>query len=261
MAALPKLTLAMPPSIKVSVLSDRTQTIRASVHDVQFTLMLTIALVVMVIFIFLRNLWATLIPSVTVPLALLGTCGVMWVAGYSLDNLSLMALTISVGFVVDDAIVMLENITRYIEEGETPMAAALKGSREIGFTIMSISISLIAVLIPLLMMGGIVGRLFREFSVTLAMTIGSSEAAQDISFADMLRHQVLLGDIVRKDPDVDHVAMSIGGGSALNAGRMYVMLKPRDQRRASADQIIARLSNPNLPRSKALACSGRLPRT
>ena len=167
-----KHALSMPPSIKISVLSNRTQTIRASVRDVQFTLMLTIALVVMVIFIFLRNLWATLIPSVTVPLALLSVkCGAMWVAGYSLDNLSLMALTISVGFVVDDAIVMLENITRYIEEGEAPMAAALKGSREIGFTIMSISISLIAVLIPLLMIGGIVGRLFREFSVTLAMTI------------------------------------------------------------------------------------------
>ena len=162
---------SMPPSIRISRLSDRTQTIRASVRDVQFTLLLTIALVVMVIFIFLRNLWATLIPSVTVPLALLGACALMWVAGYSLDNLSLMALTISVGFVVDDAIVMLENITRYIEEGEAPLAAALKGSREIGFTIMSISISLIAVLIPLLLMGGIIGRLFREFAVTLAMTI------------------------------------------------------------------------------------------
>ena len=325
MAALPRLTLAMPPSIKVSVLSDRTQTIRASVHDVQFTLMLTIALVVMVIFIFLRNLWATLIPSVTVPLALLGTCGVMWVAGYSLDNLSLMALTISVGFVVDDAIVMLENITRYIEEGETPMAAALKGSREIGFTIMSISISLIAVLIPLLMMGGIVGRLFREFSVTLAMTIvisafvsltltpmmasrflksehaqkhgrlyqfsdvdsmllnayargldfvlkhrfatlctflatlalsgylfyvipkgffpqqdtglinGSSEAAQDISFADMLRHQGL-GDIVRKDPDVDHVRCRSGAGA---------LSTPAHVRHAQATRPAARVGRPD----------------
>jgi hydrophobic/amphiphilic exporter-1 (mainly G- bacteria), HAE1 family len=138
---------------------------------VQFTLLLTIALVVTVIFIFLRTLSATIIPSVTVPLALLGACALMWVANYSLDNLSLMALTIAVGFVVDDAIVMLENITRYVEEGEAPLAAALKGSREIAFTIVSISISLIAVLIPLLLMGGIVGRLFREFSVTLSMAI------------------------------------------------------------------------------------------
>ena len=161
----------MPPSIDIFTLSDRTQTIRASVQDVQFTLLLTVALVVMVIFVFLRSLWATIIPSVTVPLALLGACALMWVAGYSLDNLSLMALTISVGFVVDDAIVMLENITRYVEGGEEPFAAALKGSREIAFTIVSISISLIAVLIPLLLMGGIIGRLFREFAVTLSMTI------------------------------------------------------------------------------------------
>ena len=137
----------------------------------QFTLLLTIALVVMVIFVFLRSVWATIIPSVTVPLALLGACALMWVFGYTLDNLSLMALTIAVGFVVDDAIVMLENITRYIEEGETPLAAAFKGAGEIGFTIVSISVSLVAVLIPLLLMGGIIGRLFREFAVTLAMTI------------------------------------------------------------------------------------------
>jgi HAE1 family hydrophobic/amphiphilic exporter-1 len=332
LSTLPKLTLSLPPSIKISVLSDRTQTIRASVHDVQVTLLITIALVVAVIFIFLRNFWATVIPSVTVPLALLGACALMWIAGYSLDNLSLMALVISVGFVVDDAIVMVENITRYIEQGETPMSAAVKGAGEIGFTIMSISVSLIAVLIPLLLMGGIIGRLFREFSVTLSMAIavsafvsltltpmmasrflkqhgeeqhgrlylmsergfeailsayerglefvlkyqfptfivflvtlalsvylfaaipkgffpqqdtglinGTSEAAQDISFADMLRHQILLQDIVRKDADVDHVASSIGGGSALNAGRVFIMLKPRDQRQATADQIIARL--------------------
>jgi len=152
-------------------LSDRTQTIRAAIRDVQFTLLITIALVVTVIFIFLRDLMATVIPSVTVPLALLGACALMWFANYSLDNLSLMALTIAVGFVVDDAIVMLENITRYVEDGEPPLAAALKGSREIAFTIVSISISLIAVLIPLLLMGGIIGRLFREFSVTLSMAI------------------------------------------------------------------------------------------
>jgi HAE1 family hydrophobic/amphiphilic exporter-1 len=168
---LPRLVAAIPASIKVEVISDRTLTIRAAVEDVQFTLLLTIALVVMVIFVFLRNFWATVIPAVTVPLALLGACALMWVFGYTLDNLSLMALTIAVGFVVDDAIVMLENITRYIEEGEKPLAAAFKGSREIGFTIMSISVSLVAVLIPLLLMGGIIGRLFREFAVTLAMTI------------------------------------------------------------------------------------------
>ena len=287
----------------------------------------------MVIFVFLRSAWATVIPSVTVPLALLGACALMWLASYSLDNLSLMALTISVGFVVDDAIVMLENITRYVEGGEDPLAAALKGSREIAFTITSISVSLIAVLIPLLLMGGIIGRLFREFAVTLAMTIvvsavvsltltpmmaslflttqkgthhgriytftehgfdmllksyergldlvlkfrfvtlliflttlalsvylfviipkgffpqqdtglitGISEAAQGISFADMTRHQEALGEIVLKDPAVEHVAMSIGGsGNALNTGRMFITLKPRDQRSATADEIIARL--------------------
>ena len=168
---LPRLVAAIPPAIQINVISDRTQTIRAAVEDVQFTLLLTIVLVVMVIFVFLRSFWATVIPTVTVPLALLGACALMWVFGYTLDNLSLMALTIAVGFVVDDAIVMLENITRYIEEGEKPLAAAFKGSSEIGFTIMSISISLVAVLIPLLLMGGIIGRLFREFAVTLTMTI------------------------------------------------------------------------------------------
>src|SRR4029077_584018 len=152
-------------------ISDRTQTIRAAVTDVQYTLGLTILLVVLVIFIFLRSVWATIIPSVTVPLALLGACALMWAFGYTLDNLSLMALTISVGFVVDDAIVMLENITRYVEQGEKPLAAAFRGASEIGFTIVSISISLVAVLIPLLLMGGVIGRLFREFAVTLAMAI------------------------------------------------------------------------------------------
>ncbi|SFM22221.1 hydrophobic/amphiphilic exporter-1, HAE1 family [Bradyrhizobium sp. NFR13] len=332
-AELPRLVAAIPPTVKIEVLSDRTQTIRAAVQDVQFTLLLTIGLVVMVIFIFLRSVWATVIPSVTVPLALLGACALMWVFGYTLDNLSLMALTISVGFVVDDAIVMLENITRYIEEGETPMAAALKGAGEIGFTIVSISVSLVAVLIPLLLMGGIIGRLFREFAVTLTMTIfvslvvsltltpmmasrflreekhakhgrlyqlsenafdallrayergldlvlrwrlttlmvffatlvlsvylfmiipkgffpqqdtglitASSEAAQDISFADMKVHQEELGKIVQADPDVASVAMSIGGsGGALNTGRMFITLKPRDERSASAQQIITRL--------------------
>jgi HAE1 family hydrophobic/amphiphilic exporter-1 len=332
-AQLPRLIAAIPPAIKIKIISDRTLTIRAAVEDVQFTLLVTILLVVMVIFIFLRSVWATIIPSVTVPLALLGACSLMWMFGYTLDNLSLMALTISVGFVVDDAIVMLENITRYIEHGETPLAAAFKGAGEIGFTIMSISISLIAVLIPLLLMGGIIGRLFREFAVTLAMTIfvslvvsltltpmmasrflrahkevrhgriyqwsergfdamlhgyergldavlrwrkitlcvffatvalsvylfviipkgffpqqdngfliATSEAGQDISFADMKRHQEELGSIILHDPDVDSMAMFIGGGgSALNTGRLYITLKPQSERHANAQQIIARL--------------------
>ncbi|HEX8788842.1 MAG TPA: efflux RND transporter permease subunit, partial [Telluria sp.] len=172
--AMPRLHASLPQSIRVNTLVDRTQTIRASVHDVEFTLMLTVALVVLVIFLFLRSLPATIIPSVTVPLALLGTAGLMYVAGYSLDNLSLMALTIAVGFVVDDAIVMLENIYRYVEEGMAPREAAFKGAGEIGFTIISISVSLVAVFIPLLLMGGIVGRLFREFAVTVTMTIALS---------------------------------------------------------------------------------------
>ncbi len=333
MGSLPRLEQALPPSIKIGVISDRTQTIRASISDVQFTLLLTIALVVMVIFLFLRSLWATIIPGITVPLALFGACGLMWIAGYSLDNLSLMALTISVGFVVDDAIVMLENITRYLEQGDDPRTAALKGSREIAFTIVSISFSLIAVLIPLLLMGGIVGRLFREFAVTLSMSIvvsaavsltltpmmasrflksekgrkhgrlyelsergfealveaygrgldvvlrfrlvtlmfflatlalsvvlfilipkgffpqqdtglisGTAEAGQDISFADMEKRMEMLGALVMKDPAVAHVAMSIGGtGNAMNTGHLYITLKPRDDRDASADQVIARL--------------------
>ncbi|MBV9813957.1 MAG: efflux RND transporter permease subunit, partial [Acetobacteraceae bacterium] len=168
---LPRLEAAIPPSIHVNVVMDRTLTIRASVSDVQFTLMLSVCLVVMVIFLFLRNAWATIIPSITVPLALIGTFAVMYVMGYSLDNLSLMALTIAVGFVVDDAIVMLENIYRHIEDGMKPMEAAIKGAGEIGFTIISISCSLIAVFIPLLLMGGIVGRLFREFAMTVTIAV------------------------------------------------------------------------------------------
>ena len=287
----------------------------------------------MVIFVFLRSFWATVIPGVTVPLALLGACALMWAFGYTLDNLSLMALTIAVGFVVDDAIVMLENITRYVEQGEKPLAAAFRGASEIGFTIVSISISLVAVLIPLLLMGGVIGRLFREFAVTLAMAIfvslvvsltltpmmasrflrahgetrhgrfyqwserafermlhayergldlalrrslttlciffatvalsvylfiiipkgffpqqdngfltAVSEASQDISFADMKRHQEELSRIVQADPAVDSIAMFIGGGgTALNSGRMYVTLKPREERDVNAGQIIARL--------------------
>src|SRR5215813_3031250 len=332
-ALLPRLVSAIPPAIKIDIISDRTQTIRAAVEDVQFTLLLTIFLVVMVIFVFLRSFWATVIPAVTVPLALLGACALMWVFGYTLDNLSLMALTIAVGFVVDDAIVMLENISRYMEDGESPLAAAFKGAGEIGFTIVSISVSLVAVLIPLLLMGGIIGRLFREFAVVLAMTIfvsmvvsltltpmmasrflrshhdahhgklyqlsergfdamlrgyeyvldlalswkrttlliffatlalsvylfviipkgffpqqdvglitATSEANQDISFKDMVRHQEALGKIVQADPDVASVAMAIGGsGRAGNNGNLFITLKPRNERSANAQQIIARL--------------------
>ena len=170
-AALPALEASIPPSVHVTTIVDRTQTIRASVNDVEFTLALSIGLVVMVIFLFLRNVWATIIPSVTVPLALVGTLGAMYLFGFSLDNLSLMGLTIAVGFVVDDAIVMLENIYRHIEDGMKPMDAAIKGAGEIGFTIVSISLSLIAVFIPLLLMGGIVGRLFREFAMTVSITV------------------------------------------------------------------------------------------
>ena len=170
-ALIPQMTASLPASLDVRVLSDRTTTIRASVHDVQVELALAVALVVMVIFLFLRSVPATLIPSVAVPLSLVGTFGVMYLAGFSLNNLTLMALTISTGFVVDDAIVMIENIARYVEEGDSPMEAALKGSRQIGFTIISLTLSLIAVLIPLLFMADVVGRLFREFAVTLAIAI------------------------------------------------------------------------------------------
>ncbi|WP_049976002.1 efflux RND transporter permease subunit, partial [Azospirillum sp. B506] len=331
---LPQLQAAIPPAVHVDIMSDRTQTIRASVADVQFTLALTIALVVMVIFLFLRNAMATLIPGVTVPLSLAATLGLMYVCGYSLDNLSLMALTIAVGFVVDDAIVMVENIHRHIEEGVPPLQAALTGSREIGFTILSISLSLIAVFIPLLLMGGIVGRLFREFAVTVTMTIavsalvsltltpmmgarllkderhrthgrfyraveggfdallagyrttldivlrhqpvtllvfaasvaltgwmfaeipkgffpqqdtglimGTSEGPQDASFAIMSRLQQQLGAVIGADPDVATWVGSVGAGSgqSVNTGRFFITLKPRNERTASADQVISRL--------------------
>ena len=332
-AQLPRLVAAIPPAIKIKIISDRTLTIRAAVEDVQITLLITIFLVIMVIFVFLRSFWATVIPAVTVPLALLGACALMWVFGYTLDNLSLMALTIAVGFVVDDAIVMLENITRYVEHGEKPLAAAFKGASEIGFTIVSISVSLVAVLIPLLLMGGVIGRLFREFAVTLAMAIfvsmmvsltltpmmasrflrahsearhgrfyqwserlfdrmlhayergldlaldwrrttlaiffvtiglsvylfiiipkgffpqqdngfltGVSQASQDISFEAMKQHQEELNKIVQADPAVEGIAMFIGGGgTALNSGRLYITLKPHDERDVDAQQIIARL--------------------
>jgi multidrug efflux pump len=190
---LPQLQSALPGAVQLSILTDRTTTIRASVEDVQFELMLTVALVVMVIFLFLRTLSATVIPSIAVPLSIVGTFGVMYLLGYSLNNLSLMALTISTGFVVDDAIVMIENIMRYIEEGDSPLEAALKGSAQIGFTILSLTVSLIAVLIPLLFMGDIVGRLFREFAVTLSVTILVSAVVSltltPVMCAKLLRHK------------------------------------------------------------------------
>jgi len=190
---LPQLQQTLPSTVKLVVLADRTLTIRASVADVQYELMLTVALVVMVIFLFLRTLAATVIPAVAVPLSIVGTFGVMYLLGYSLNNLSLMALTISTGFVVDDAIVMIENINRYIEAGDTPLEAALKGSEQIGFTIVSLTVSLIAVLIPLLFMGDIVGRLFREFAVTLAVTILMSAFVSltltPMMCAKLLRHK------------------------------------------------------------------------
>jgi len=189
-ALMPRLQASLLSSVKVQILTDRTTTIRASVKDVEFELMLTVALVVMVIFLFLRSLSATIIPSIAVPLSLIGTFGVMYMLGYSLDNLSLMALTISTGFVVDDAIVMIENISRFIEEGDKPLDAALKGAEQIGFTILSLTISLIAVLIPLLFMGDIVGRLFREFAVTLAVTILMS-AVVSLTLTPMMSAKLL----------------------------------------------------------------------
>ena len=182
---LPRLIRNIPPGIKVEVVQDRTGTIRSSVRDVEFTLALTIILVVMVILLFLRNFWATVIPGITVPLALLGSAAMMYLLGFSLDNLSLMALTIAVGFVVDDAIVVVENIHRHIEDGEAPFEAALNGAREIGFTVLSISMSLIAVFIPLLLMGGIIGRLFREFALTVTASIAVS-ALVSLTLAPML---------------------------------------------------------------------------
>ena len=333
-ALLPQLQASLPPAVKVNVISDRTQTIRASVADVQFTLVLTVALVVMVIFIFLRNFWATVIPAITVPLSLIGTFSVLYELGYSLDNLSLMALSIAIGFVVDDAVVVIENIVRHLEAGLTPMEAALKGSREIGFTIVSITLSLIAVFIPLFLMGGYVGKLFQEFAITVSvslilslvisltltpmmcarllkhdtqrhgwlyrlfergfdgllavyerglkaalrhrfitlmtmaatialtgyfyviipkgffpqqdtgMILGIAEAAQDVSFTAMSQRMEAVIDTVLKDPAVSSVGAQIGAGGAtatLNQGRVFIALKPNDQRNVSADQIIARL--------------------
>ena len=208
---LPQLKATLPASIDISTLTDRTTTIRASVHDVQFSLMLTVALVVMAIFLFLRNVSATIIPSVAVPLSLVGTLGVMYLLGYSLNNLTLMALTISTGFVVDDAIVMIENIVRYIEAGEKPLQAALKGAEQIGFTIISLTVSLIAVLIPLLFMGDIVGRLFREFAVTLSVTILVS-AVVSLTLTPMMCSRLLRTKSTAKPVAAD-VRRRISGGN------------------------------------------------
>jgi multidrug efflux pump len=335
-ALMEQLRASIPPTVRVDLVSDRTDTIRASVADVRFTLLLTVALVVMVIFLFLRKLWATIIPGVAVPLSIIGTFAVMYMLGYSLDNLSLMGLTIAVGFVVDDAIVMIENVVRYIEAGDSPMEAALKGAGQIGFTIISISLSLVAVFIPLIFMSGIIGRLFREFAMTVTVAVlvsafvsltltpvmcslflsretehggggrlnqmaeaffdgmlrlydrglvwvlrhqlpmllmtlalivvtgalyyiipkgffpqqdtgfifGEADARQDTSFAAMsaLTHQVV--DKVQRDPAVSGVvafAGATGGNSSESTARIFIQLKPFDQRDVTADQVIRRL--------------------
>jgi hydrophobic/amphiphilic exporter-1 (mainly G- bacteria), HAE1 family len=334
---LPQIRAQLPPSVNLEILYDRSQTIRESVNDVQFTLLLTIALVVMVIFIFLRNLSATIIPALAVPLSLVGTFAVMYLLGYSLDNLSLMALTLSVGFVVDDAIVMLENIMRYIEEGEKPFQAAVKGSREIGFTIVSMTLSLAAVFIPLMFMGGLLGRLLHEFAVTITTAVlvsgfvsltltpmlgsrfvkahnkkkhgrlyqisergfeamlgaydrtlkvamrfrfvtflvflaslgatvylfiitpkgffpsedtgqafGLTEAAQGISFDSLVEHQLAVAKVIEQETNMLNYTSSVGaggGGSGVtaNGGRIFLRLKPRSERKMSADQIIQSL--------------------
>ncbi|HZP98880.1 MAG TPA: efflux RND transporter permease subunit [Reyranella sp.] len=191
---MPRLLASVPPSVHVDLVSDRSQSIKDSVEDVQFTMLLTICLVILAIFVFLRHLWATVIPSITVPLALVGTFGIMWVCDYSIDNLSLMGLTIATGFVVDDAIVMIENIVRYIEEGESPFEAALKGAGQIGFTIISITFSLIAVFIPLLFMGGIVGRLFREFAVVVTVAVCMS------AFVSLTLTPVMCAQFLKREP-------------------------------------------------------------
>ena len=334
-ALLPQLKQSMPPGVQVAVITDRTNTIRASVHDVELELMLAVVLVVAVIFVFLQNFAATAIAGIAVPLALVGTFGAMYMFGFSLNNLTLMALTIATGFVVDDAIVMIENISRHVEEGEPPMPAALRGAGEIGFTIISLTVSLLAVLIPLLFMGDVVGRLFREFAITLAVTIVISavvsltlvptlcarwikpsrsasggrftrwfndrfdrvvhhydrgltwvldhqvltllvavgtlaltvvlymaipkglfptqdtgliqavtEADQSISYGDMVQRQQTMAQAILKDPDVVSVTSNVGvdaQNTTVNTGRVLIDLKPREQRRASAAEIIRRL--------------------
>jgi len=333
---LPALKESLPPSVDVTVLTDRTNTIRASVHDVEIELTLAVILVVLVIFVFLRNIPATIIPSLSVPLSLVGTLAVMYLLGFSLNNLSLMSLTIAAGFVVDDAIVMIENIARYVEQGDSPLEAALKGSEQIAFTIISLTISLIAVLIPLLFMGDVVGRLFREFAITLAVTILISavvsltlvpmmcaklvkhrpvesepkwskqaagwfdamiakyakaldwvlehqkltlyvaigtlgvtallyvftpkgffpvqdtgliqvitESPQSVSYQAMAKNQDAMAEAILKDPDVVSLSSFIGvdgTNATLNTGRMLINLKPREERKSTASEIIRRLA-------------------
>ncbi|WP_447986606.1 multidrug efflux RND transporter permease subunit [Nitrospira sp. Nam74] len=333
---LPQLEASIPGAISLSVVLDRTPMIRASLHDVERTLLISVILVILVVFAFLRSVRATLIPSVAVPVSLIGTFGVMYLFGYSLDNVSLMALTVATGFVVDDAIVVLENITRYREQGVPPLQAALRGAREVAFTVVSMSLSLIAVFIPILLMGGMIGRLFREFAVALSVAIvislvisltttpmmcavflrsdhtrrhgrvyrasewifngalfhyerslswalahprfmlaltlstiaisvylfvmipkgffpqqdsgrlsGNIQAAQDISFQAMRQKLTEVVDIIKSDPAVDNVIGFSGGGgsssSTTNTGRMFIGLKPLDERKLSADQVIGRL--------------------
>jgi hydrophobe/amphiphile efflux-1 (HAE1) family protein len=332
-AALPELERNLPPSMKLQVMGDRTQTIRASVDDVQFTMAVSIGLVVLVMFLFLRHARTTLIPSVTIPVSLLSTCIVMYLAGYTIDNVSLMALTIAVGFIIDDAVVMVENITRHIETGKRPLEAALIGSGEIGFTIVSMTLSLIAVFIPLLLMGGLIGRLFREFAVTVSVAIlmsgvvaltltpmmcawllrpreeaaqdgrvmaflergfqrslgfyaaslrwslqhrlfivglmlatmaatvylyvvipkgffpqqdngtiqGTIEAAQDISYTAMVERTHEVAKVVMADPDVATVYYWVGANPTVNTGRIMIDLKPLNQRRATATEVLNRL--------------------
>src|SRR5207244_70389 len=210
-ALLPDLKKTLPTSVSISILTDRTNTIRASVKDVQFELIVTVVLVVLVIFVFLRTLSGTVIPSVAVPLSLVGTFGVMYLLGYSLNNLTLMALTIATGFVVDDAIVMIENIARYIEEGKQPIEAAIMGSAQIGFTIISLTVSLIAVLIPLLFMGDVVGRLFREFAVTLSVTILIS-AVVSLTLTPMMSARLL-----RRKPESEQSRFYRASGRAFDS--------------------------------------------
>jgi multidrug efflux pump len=340
-AAIPSLRASVPSAIDTEIVIDRTLTIRASVHDTERTLIISICLVILVVFLFLRNVRATLIPSVAVPVSLIGTFGVMYLCRYSIDNLSLMALTISTGFVVDDAIVVIENITRYLEQGMTPMQAALKGAAEIGFTVLSISVSLVAVFIPILMMGGIVGRLFREFAVTLSVAIlvslvisltttpmmcsrllkhlrdeehgkayraserafqsvlgayerslgwvlehsgltlvvllltialnvylfwivpkgffpqqdngivfGGIQGSQDVSFQAMQAATARIVKVIKSDPAVGNAMAFTGGGGATNSGFVFVGLKPMEERKLTASQVIDRL------RPKLLAVSG-----
>ena len=331
-ALLPQLHASISPAINMDVVMDRTLTVRASVHDIEITLIISVILVVLVVFVFLRNPRSTIIPSVAVPLSLVGTFAIMYLLGYSLDNLSLMALAISTGFVVDDAIVVLENINRHLEQGVKPVPAAFLGAKEIGFTVLSMSTSLVAVFIPILMMGGIVGRLFREFAVTLSAAIGVSllvsltttpmmcakllrpldtekhgrlyhlsegafdrllksydlalrwvlrhqafilivtiataclsvylyilvpkgffpqqdtgrlggsiQAEQDISFQALRQKMNDYVAIIMKDPAVATVTAFVGGGGTANTGRMFIMLKPLGERKASADQVISSL--------------------